>query len=111
VERIYVDPCVFPVSTGGGHGWAVLEAIERIREKFPGIHTICGVSNVSFGLPYRKLLNAVYLVMLMSRGLDSAIIDPCDNHVSANLRAAEALLGADEFCMGYLEAYREGKFT
>ena len=106
---IYVDPCVFPVSTGSQHGPALLEAVSRIRARFPEVHVSCGVSNVSFGLPVRKLLNEVFLIMLISRGLDAAIIDPCQEGIMARIAAAEALGGADEFCANYLQAFREGK--
>ena len=111
IEDIYVDPCVFPVSTGSEHGPAVIDAIGMIKEKFPEAHISCGISNVSFGLPERRLLNRVFLPMLLARGMDTAIMDPCDRQLMANLAAAEALLGTDEFCMGYLEAHREGKLT
>jgi len=109
IEDIHVDPCVFPISTGPDHGPAVLEAVSRIRERFPGVHTSAGVSNVSFGLPVRRLLNEAFLVMLVGRGLDTAIIDPCDAETMARLAAAEALAGADAFCKNYLQAYRSGK--
>jgi 5-methyltetrahydrofolate--homocysteine methyltransferase len=73
------------------------------------VHTSAGLSNVSFGLPVRKVLNEVFLMLLMARGLDTAIVDPCDRQLMANIAAAEALLGRDEYCLGYLRAYREGK--
>jgi len=107
--NIYVDPCVFPISTGGKHGPAVLGAIEQIRNQCPGVHTSCGVSNVSYGLPARKLLNEVFLLMLLGRGMDAAIIDPCDQGLMARILAAEALGGRDPHCMGYLRAFRSGK--
>jgi 5-methyltetrahydrofolate--homocysteine methyltransferase len=105
---IYVDPCVFPVSTGSQHGPAVLEAVTQIRLRNPEVHISCGVSNVSFGLPARKLLNEVFLMMLMSRGLDTAIIDPCQEGLLARIKAAEALGGQDKYCTHYLQAYRSG---
>jgi len=109
LEDIYVDPCVLPVSTGPEHGKATLEAVGQIKTRYPGVHISAGVSNVSYGLPLRKLLNEVFLVLLLGRGLDAAIIDPCDQQMMMNLRAAEALLGRDEYCVSYLRAYREGK--
>ena len=108
LENIHVDPCVFPISTGSEVGTYVLDAIGWIHSQYPGIHTICGASNVSFGLPVRKLLNAVFLPMLIARGLDSAIIDPCNKLTRANLLAAEALAGRDEFCTSYIGAFRAG---
>jgi len=109
LENIYVDPCVFPISTGSDVGTYVLDAIGWIHSRYPGIHTICGASNVSFGLPVRKLLNAVFLPMLIARGLDSAIIDPCNKLTRANLLAAEALAGRDDFCTSYIAAFRAGE--
>jgi 5-methyltetrahydrofolate--homocysteine methyltransferase len=67
------------------------------------------VSNVSFGLPVRKLLNETFLQLLMAHGLDAAIVDPCDQQLMADIVAAEALLGRDAHCKNYLRAYREGK--
>jgi 5-methyltetrahydrofolate--homocysteine methyltransferase len=109
LDDIYVDPCVLPISTGPEHGVALLEAIAEIRRRYPGVHTSVGLSNISFGLPARRLLNQTFLVLLMGRGLDTAIVDPCDRHLMANIAAAEALLGRDEYCVGYLRAFREGK--
>lgn len=109
LDDIYVDPCVFPISSGAGYGPAVLEAVTRIRASFPDVHISCGVSNVSYGLPVRKLLNEVYLLMLIDRGLDTAIIDPCSDGLVARILAAEALSGKDEFCQNYLRAYRSGQ--
>jgi 5-methyltetrahydrofolate--homocysteine methyltransferase len=111
LDSIYVDPCVFPVSTGPEHGPAVIDAIEIIKERFPEVQISCGVSNVSFGLPERRLLNRVFLPMLLAKGMDAAILDPCDRQMMAAIAAGEALLGIDEFCMAYLEAHREGKLA
>ena len=109
LDDIYVDACVLPVSTGSEHGRSVAEAVGQIMTRFPGVHTSVGLSNVSFGLPVRKLLNQTFLVLLMSQGLDAAIMDPCDRQLMANIAAAEALLGRDEYCAGYLRAFRAGK--
>jgi 5-methyltetrahydrofolate--homocysteine methyltransferase len=109
LDDIYVDLCVLPASTGPEHGKALLEAMGQMRERYPGVHLSAGVSNVSFGLPVRRLLNEVFLVLLMGRGLDAAIVDPTDRQLMMNIKAAEALLGRDEYCVEYLRAYREGR--
>jgi 5-methyltetrahydrofolate--homocysteine methyltransferase len=111
LDNIYIDPCVFPVSTGPEHGPAVIDAIATIKTRFPEVHISCGVSNVSFGLPERRLLNRTFLPMLLASGMDTAIMDPCDTRMMASLSAAEALLGIDEYCMTYLEAHRGGKLA
>lgn len=110
IGDIYIDPVVTPVSTDTRYGMAVLEAIEGIMKAFPEVHTICGLSNVSYGLPNRKQVNWVFLVMAMTRGLDAVILDPCDRQIMANLITTSTILGKDDFCMNYLTAYREGKF-
>jgi 5-methyltetrahydrofolate--homocysteine methyltransferase len=106
--KIWIDPCVFPISTGAEHGPAVLGAVRRIREIHPGAHTTAGVSNVSFGLPVRKLLNKTFLTMLIGCGLEAAIVDPTEEGLVAGIHAAEALAGRDDYCVAYLEAYRDG---
>ncbi len=109
LDAIYVDPCVLPISVDTTQGVAVAEAVGAIRARYPGVHTTVGLSNVSFGLPLRKLLNQSFLALLMGRGLDSAIADPCDRQLMALVRAAETLLGHDEFCAAYIGDYRAGK--
>ncbi len=110
VENIYVDPLVQPVATNGTFGTEFLTTIENIMTTFKGIHTMCGLSNISFGLPERKFLNQTFMVMAIARGLDGAIVNPLDQKMMANIIAAEALAGKDEFCGKYLEAFRAKKF-
>ncbi len=110
IGDIYIDPVVTPVGTDIRYGMAVLDAIEAIMKAFPGVHTICGLSNVSYGLPNRSQVNQMFLVMAMTKGLDAVILDPCDKRIMANLITTMTLLGKDRFCMDYLRAFREGKF-
>lgn len=107
IENIYVDPLVQPVSTRDDYGIEFLNAIEAIMTGFPGVHTICGLSNISFGLPERKLVNQTFAVMAIAKKLDGAIINPLDKRMMANIIAAETLAGKDEYCSNYLTAYRE----
>lgn len=108
-DDIYVDPLVQPVATNNAFGREFLLAVERIMEAFPGIHTICGLSNISFGLPQRKFLNQTFMVMAIAQGLDSAIVNPLDGRMMACIQTAETLLGRDPYCMAYLKAFRAGK--
>ncbi|HHY47281.1 MAG TPA: methyltetrahydrofolate cobalamin methyltransferase [Firmicutes bacterium] len=105
---IYLDPLVEPVSVAPGGVRVVLDTIERLRELFPECHIICGVSNVSFGLPRRSLLNRSFLGMCMAFGADAVIVDPEDRDLMATLRASDTLLGRDEFCAQYMAAFHEG---
>jgi len=109
VENIYVDPLVQPVSTNNQFGSEFLQAIELIMSRFEGVHTMCGLSNISYGLPERKFLNQAFMVMAISKGLDGAIINPLDKKMMASIIAAETLAGKDDFCMKYLNAYRAKK--
>ncbi len=110
VENIFVDPLVQPISTEQTFGIEFLEAVEGIMTRFKGIHTICGLSNISFGLPNRPFLNQTFAVMAVTKGLDALIVNPLDKKMMANLIAAEMLSGKDEYCMQYLTAYREKRF-
>jgi 5-methyltetrahydrofolate--homocysteine methyltransferase len=110
IENIYVDPLVQPISTSDTFGVEFLKAIDLITTTFKGVHTICGLSNISYGLPVRKFLNQVFMVMAVARGLDGVIINPLDRQMMANIIAAQTLMGKDEFCGEYIKAYRENKF-
>lgn len=111
LEDIYLDLCVFPVSAQPKAPMDMALAIERVSAKYPGVHTIAGLSNVSFGLPARRLLNLAFLTILISRGLDTAICDPNCPGLLATIAAAELLSNRDEFAMNYITAHREGKLS
>ena len=111
LDDIYVDPLVFPLATESGSANATLDAIGEIMQRFPGVHTICGLSNVSHGLPVRKLINRTFLVAAIGRGMDAAIIDPTDMQLMQALLAAQAVYGRDDYCMNYIGAYQDGKLA
>jgi len=108
-SRVFFDPLIYPVSTGGHFGLVALETIRLIKSSLPGTQTVCGLSNISHGLPNRKILNQAFLVMCMAAGLDAVILDPLDRRMMALLLASKALLGKDEFCSNYIAAHRAGK--
>ncbi|MDX2502760.1 MAG: methyltetrahydrofolate cobalamin methyltransferase [Deltaproteobacteria bacterium] len=110
LENIYVDPLVQPLSTNDNYGTEFLTSIEMIMSRFPGVHTVCGLSNISYGLPERMLLNQTFMIMAISKGLDGAIVNPLDNKMMAAIITAEALAGNDEWCEQYLLAYRQKRF-
>ena len=111
IENIFVDPLVQPLSVNDLFGLEFLNAIELIMKRFEGVHTACGLSNISYGLPARKFMNQTFMAMAIAKGLDGAIVNPLDKKMMANIIAAEALVGKDNFCMDYLKAYRAGLFT
>jgi 5-methyltetrahydrofolate--homocysteine methyltransferase len=110
VENIFVDPLVQPISVNNTFGLEFVNTIEKIVSMFPGVHTACGLSNISYGLPARKFCNQTFMTMAIVKGLDGAIINPLDRRMMANIITAEALAGRDEYCMKYLTAFREGLF-
>jgi 5-methyltetrahydrofolate--homocysteine methyltransferase len=110
LDDLYIDPLVYPLATNDQSARATLTAIEEIMRQFPGVHTTCGLTNVSYGLPDRKLVNRTFLAAALVRGLDSAILDPTDKQLSGALKAALAIAGKDEFCMQYITGFREGRF-
>ncbi len=110
VENIWVDPLVQPVSVNNAFGVAFIRSVEEIMTRFEGIHTACGLSNISYGLPSRKLLNQTFMVMAIAAGLDGAIVNPLDKAMMAGIIAAETLAGKDDFCMNYIAAYHKGIF-
>ncbi len=110
IENIFVDPLVQPVSTNKVFGVEFLKSVEKVMETFEGIHTMCGLSNISFGLPNRAFINQTFMSMAIARGLDGAIVNPLNQRMMANIMAAQMLAGKDESCMDYLMAHRDGKF-
>jgi cobalamin-dependent methionine synthase I len=110
LDDIFIDPMVRPIGTGSHYGTAALETIRSVKSSFPGVHIACGLSNISFGIPKRKLMNQVFLVAAMTAGMDGAIMDPLDKNLMSFLYAAETLLGLDDYCIKYMTKFREGFF-
>lgn len=107
--RIFVDPVITPLGTDAGTARAVMGAVTQLRAQRPGIHITCGLSNISYGLPERKLLNRTFMALCIGAGMDSAIIDPLDEQMMATIFAAEALAGCDDWCMNYITASRQNR--
>ncbi|MDR1164636.1 MAG: methyltetrahydrofolate cobalamin methyltransferase [Deltaproteobacteria bacterium] len=108
MENIYIDPLVQPVGTDYTFGIEFLKAVTQIKEKFQGLHIMCGLSNISFGLPERKFLNRIFMGQAILSGLDGAIIDPLDKAMMGTIAGAVSLVGKDKGCRGYLKAFRGG---
>jgi cobalamin-dependent methionine synthase I len=110
-ESIYIDPLIQPISTDTTKGVMAMDAVRGIMSTFPGVHTICGLSNISYGLPQRRIINRTFLALLMRAGLDAAIIDPIDDTIMAVLKTTEMLMGNDEYCTSYLKGVRAGQIV
>lgn len=107
-EDIHFDPLVKPVGVVNEAGLEVLETIKLIKQHYPKVHFACGLSNISFGLPFRKILNRLFVVETMTLGMDGYILNPTDKGMMGVIYAAKTLLGQDEYCGDYLTAYRDG---
>ncbi len=118
-NEIHVDPLVFPISTDGNNGNSFLATVSQIREKYGSeIHIVAGLSNISFGMPSRKIINQVFSWLAVQAGADGGIVDPL--HINgdiiagmdssdAQFKLAEDLLtGKDDFGMNFIEAFRKG---
>lgn len=108
-EDVYVDPLVMALCTKTDGGTIALKTMRALRAEFPNMRFSMGLSNVSFGLPARGLINQAFLAQALAAGLDAALIDPLDHGISNILLATELVLGRDHFCRDYTSAYRAGK--
>jgi cobalamin-dependent methionine synthase I len=111
VENIYLDLLVQPLSVSDMSGMELLNALKMFKEQMPEVKIISALSNISFGLPNRKLLNRIFLVQTLTMGMDAYILDPADKEVMAFMYATEALIGHDRYCGKYLAAHRKGFFS
>ena len=119
---LYIDPLVFPISVDSRYGLHCLDAIRALRARFgDDVHITGGMSNVSFGLPARTLLNEMFILLAAEAGADGAIMDPVASPPEAILAidradpryrlAEDVMLGRDEHCMAYIRAWRKGRLA
>ena len=120
IQDIYIDALVFPISVDSQFGNHCLLAIRRLREKYGHeIHITGGLSNVSFGLPCRNLINDTFIILSVEAGGDSGIVDPVASHLDKVFSShrqsrpyqltEDMLLGKDQNCKNFLRAYRKGE--
>lgn len=109
-SRLHIDPLVEMLCTSEAGINVILDVIRKIKQQYPTIHVTGGASNISFNLPARKFVNQAFLVLAMGAGMDSAIINPLHKHMMGLIYATEALKGMDEYCIEYINGYREGLF-
>ena len=107
--QIFIDPLVTAISTSTENAKITIETIRHAKEAYPAAHITSGLSNISFGMPLRGIINRTFLAMCVAAGLDSAILDPNDRALLETIMAAEMLMGKDRFCMGFNKAYRAGR--
>lgn len=107
-ERIYLDPLVMGIATNTASGGIALETIRTAAARFEGVHFSAGLSNISFGLPQRSLINQVFLTLAIEAGLDTAILNPLDRELRGAILATELVLGRDRHCQRYTRASKNG---
>ncbi len=103
-EDILVDPIVLTISTSQKNGEETIKAIKKIKEM--GLNTVIGLSNFSFGLPVRAVLNRTFLANAIFSGLDSAILNPLETEILNIIRASDAITGRDKGLVNYVNYYR-----
>ncbi|MEG0356612.1 MAG: dihydropteroate synthase [Christensenellaceae bacterium] len=106
-ERIFVDIVVEAAATGWDAPSFALDATQQLRGLYPDVHLLAGLSNVSFGLPKRAAINGAFLTCAIKNGLDAAIMDVTSENLLLNIAATELMIGKDEYCGNYLQAFRE----
>ena len=110
--RIHIDPLVEMLcTTDDGAGISMLmEVMSHIKSTHPRVHISGAISNISFNLPVRRLVNQAFAALAISAGMDSSVMDPLSQDLRGVIYAAEAMMGLDDFCAEYTSAYREGIF-
>ncbi|MEA1872058.1 MAG: dihydropteroate synthase [Chloroflexota bacterium] len=107
-EQVLFDPLVLPIAVDTRQGLVTLKTIEQIKSRYPDAKVVMGLSNISYGLPERKLVNRAFLLMAAYAGLDAVIVDPLDNKAMSLIKVADMLVGKDPSCRAYLRAHRRG---
>lgn len=108
-DRIHIDPCVMALSTENNALLNFAAEIRAIKELFPLIHVTGAISNISFGLPVRALLNKTCMAFAIQAGMDSAVMDPMNRDMMGTIFGTYALLGQDKHCRKYSKAFRAGQ--
>ncbi len=107
-EQIFFDPLVLPLAVDSTQGMVTLKTLEQIKSRYPAAKTVLGLSNISYGLPYRRLVNHAFLLMAAYAGLDAVILNPLDAKMMSFIKVADMLTGNDPLCKGYIRAHRRG---
>ena len=107
-EDVIIDPLVMPIGAVASAGTSVFRIVRRCREEL-GVNTVCGASNVSFGLPEREALNAAFLTMVIASGMPCAITNPLKKEILTMIKAADVMMGTDPNCERWIMANRDGE--
>ena len=110
-SRLHIDPLVEMLCTSPKGIGLVTEVMESIKSQYPTIHITGAVSNISYNLPLRKVLNQSFVTLAIASGMDSAVLDPTNKDLLCTIFATEAMMGQDMYCMNYIRAFKAGRFT
>ncbi len=106
-EKIYIDAIAEACAANDKSAKTVADTVKGIREQNDKVHLMCGLSNISFGLPERSCINSGFLNILSYCGMDAAILNPASADMKKAIAASNLLSGNDEYCMDYITAIRE----
>ena len=107
-EDMWFDPLVMTVSADASAGLVTMGTLLLIKSRLAGVRSTGGLSNISFGLPNRPLLNRTFVAMCAGIGIDGAVLDVRNKQMMATVKAIEALRDEDSYCGNFLKAHRAG---
>ncbi len=110
LNRLYIDPLVLPLAVNHTNARTFFRSICEIRHRLK-VRIVSGLSNISYDMPKRRLINRYFLVMSMALGMDAAILDPLDPQMLTAIKTADLLLGNDPFGRHFIKALRSGKLS
>lgn len=106
LSQLYIDPLVLPLAVSHTNATMFFQCLADIKKLYK-VKTVSGLSNISYNLPKRKIVNRYFLTLCMASGMDAAILDPLDRKLMTAVTTTELLLGNDRFGRKYLAAYRK----
>ena len=107
-DQLFIDPIIMPLNSMQEQCQEILNAVSQFKLfSDPPVHIVCGLSNISSGAKYKKLINRTFMTMLIGQGLDAAIFDVTDTEMIDTILTAEIILNKTIYADGYVEAFRK----
>jgi 5-methyltetrahydrofolate corrinoid/iron sulfur protein methyltransferase len=105
-DRLFFDPLVLPISINNSNALTTIKTLRKIKSEYPNAKTTIGLSNISYGLPERNLINTSFMTMAVYEGVDSLICGPTNEQLMLNVKASEAVAGRDRSCRNFMRSVR-----
>jgi len=105
LDKLYIDPLVLPLAVDHNNATMFFQCLSEIKRLF-NVKTVSGLSNISYNMPKRKIINRHFLTICMAFGMDAAILDPIDRKIMTSVTTTNLLIGQDKFGRNYLKAFR-----